>query len=240
MTELKLPPYAEISGGLPAAAVREKLISVTLAACDTYNSRGGDIDPDSFTYENIYTLPIYSVFGNDVSTDAVISLILAVLVDILSLLFAMIFVKQKSILAARTTSQAISMRDDLFEQSIAAALQLGICAKGGSFSGQWNEAEVERLAGFMCCFKAADFASDQGYTLIAPRSALGNYEALTAFLCQFGLAKTLSAAELNILTGEDEAEPCVLLKTKFLLWVGEKSSLTERLSAKEHKEAVTV
>lgn len=219
---LDLPEYAAISANQPAAAVRERLSSEISAACDLLISAGCELNKDDFYFENIYTLPIYSVMKG-MSTDAVVALLLAVLTDLLSLLFAMIFVKQRSILAASDTEKAVTMRDSLFEQNILTAVQLGICAEGGSFSEDWSSREItERLARFVSCFRAEDFAAEQGFSLIAERDSLEGFDALTAFLCQFGLAKTISAKDAEMLTNGCISAPSVLLKTKFLMWVSEK------------------
>lgn len=219
---LDLPEYAAISADQPAAVVRERLSSIITSACGVLIDAGCDINKNDYYFENIYTLPIYSV-TEEMSTDAVVALLLAVLTDVLSLLFAMIFVKQRSILAASDTEKAVTMRDSLFEQNILTAIQLGICAEGGSFSEGWDSREItERLARYVGCFKAEDFAAEQGFSLIAERDSLEGYDALTAFLCQFGLAKTISAKDAEMLTDGNITAPSVLLKTKFLMWVSEK------------------
>ncbi len=219
---LDLPEFSAISAGLPAAAVRERLSSEISAACDLLISVGCELNKNDFYFENIYTLPIYSIM-EEVNTDAVVAMLLAVLTDLLSLLFAMIFVKQRSILAASDTEKAVTMRDSLFEQNILTAVQLGICAEGGSFSDGWSSREItERLARFIGCFRSEDFAAEQGFSLIAERDSLEGFDALTAFLCQFGLAKTIYAKDAEMLTNGGISVPLVLLKTKFLMWVSEK------------------
>lgn len=227
--ELNLPEYAMAAGGLPAAQVRERLISLISAACDTLSAAGAPVNAADYAFESVYTLPVYAV-TKSFSIEAAVSLLLAVLVDVLSLLFAMIYVKEKSILTAKNTRSAADMRSDLFEKNVMTALQLGICAEGGSFSQSWDSsAMADRLAQFVGLFRAADFAADKGFSLIAERSTLGEYEALTAFLCQFGLAGTLSAEETAQLTGGETEEASVLLKTKFLLWVSERFCTPQRI-----------
>ena len=141
----------------------------------------------------------------------------------LSLLFAMIFVRSKSVLAATSTGQAVSSNSALFEQNVVSALRLGMSAEQGGFAMPYDPDEItERLAEFVNCFHAADYASKQGYTLAADKSSLYRYEALVAFLCQFGLAKTVSAADMRLISGDESSSDTVLLKTKFLLWVSEK------------------
>ena len=233
---LELPEYSVISADQPAAAVRERLSSVISTACDLLIGAGCELNKNEFYFENIYTLPIYSV-TEEMSTDAVVAMLLAVLTDVLSLLFAMIFVKQRSILAAADTEKAVTMRDSLFEQNILTAVQLGICADGGSFSEGWNSREItERLARFVSCFKAEDFAAEQGFSLIAERDSLEGFDALTAFLCQFGLAKTISAKDAEMLTDGSITAPSVLLKTKFLMWISEKFCESDIIT--EENEAV--
>lgn len=241
-----LPEYSVLADGKSPAAVREKLLGTISAACDTLNSAGAEVSADNYPVENIYTLPLRSVF-EQFSTDAAVSLALAVLVDWLSLAAAVIYAQKKSVLTAKTTSQAAAYDEKYFEQNIANALQLGIFADGGDYYGKWDEKQLtERLAGYVCRFQAVDFASEQGCTLLAQRESVRDYELLTAFLCQCGYAKLLTAEELNLLSGgamsssrsaEGAADSVqkteqngyyddggVLLKTKFLLWVSEKSA----------------
>lgn len=223
---LDLPEYSVIAaqGEAAPAAVRERLLGTISAACDTLISAGAEAFAGDYPIENIYTLPLKSVF-EEFSTDAVVSLALALLVDLLSLAAAVIWAQKKSVLTAKNTAQAAASDEKYFEQNVAAALQLGIFAEGGEFCGKWDEDQLtERLAGYVCRFSAADFAAEQGCTLLAERSGLREYELLTAFLCQCGYAKLLTAEELNLLSGGSYEEDGVLLKTKFLMWVSEKSS----------------
>lgn len=227
---LDLPDYSEISGTAPAAEVRERLVSVIAKACDDLCSAGGNAAAEDYPFESVYTLPIYAAL-RDFSIEAVVALLLAVLVDLLSLLFAMIYEKERSILSATSTKNAADMRNALFEQNVVTALQLGICAEGGSFAGKWDSSAIaERLARFVGSFRAADFAAQKGFSLVAPRKKLGDFETLVAFLCQFGLAGTLSTEDAQLLSNGELSEPCVLLKTKFLLWVSERFCVPERVA----------
>ena len=226
---LDLPEYesVEAAGETAPAAVRERLLSVISAACDRLNYAGAEVSSGNYPIENIYTLPIKSAF-KEFSVDAVVSLLLALLVDWLSLAAAVIWAQKKSVLTAKNTAQASSSDESYFERNIAAALQLGIFSEGGEFYGEWDEKQLtERLAGYICKFSAADFAAEQGCTLLAERSSLRDYELLTAFLCQCGYAKLLTAQELNLLSGGNYEADGVLLKTKFLLWVSEVGKLGE-------------
>ncbi len=156
-TELDLPAYEEIASGNSPALTRERLSAYVSSACEEVRAAGGAIDADKFYFENIYTLPLMAVISGEFGADAAVSLLLAVLVDLLSLLFAMIFVKQKSILAAADTRSAVNMRDDLFERNIFAAVKLGAVSEGAD--GGWDiDALAGRLADYVGRFRAADFA----------------------------------------------------------------------------------
>lgn len=229
-----LPEYSVLAGDKSPAAVRERILGYISSACDVLNAAGAEVSSDNYPVENIYTLPLRAVF-EDFSTDAAVSLALAMLVDLLSLAAAVIYAQKKSVLTAKTTAQAAASDERYFEQNIANALQLGIYADGGEYYEAWDEKQLtERLAGYVCRFSAADFAAEQGCTLLAPREAVRDYELLTAFLCQCGYAKLLTAEELKLLSGVENGAQTewneefngggVLLKTKFLLWVSEKSA----------------
>ncbi len=234
--QLELPAYTEIAGAASAAEIRESLVRVISAACDVINSVGGAAKQSEYTFESVYTLPVRAVM-NGMSIDAAVSLILAVLVDLLSLMFAMIFVREKSVLSAADTKSAVGMSDDLFEKNLVTALQLSVCGGEEGFSGRWDSGIIaEKLAGFVSQFRAADGAVQRGFSLIAEGEALRGYAALVAFLCQFSLAKTLSGEEAALLTNGEQTAPCVLLKTKFLLWVSERFCTKERLCEQAEEE----
>lgn len=234
-TELSLPAYAEIAGTAPAAVVRERLTGVISRACEQAVVSGVQVNAADYTFENIYTLPVYAVVSGGMGADAAVSLALAVLVDGLSLVFALISARDRSVISAGSTKTAFAMCSDIFERGVATALRLG---DGGSLSGVWDgERLAQRLGEFVALFEAADGAG-QGYSLIAPKSALSGYEALVALLCQFSLAKPLTAKEAELLTDGGRTEQCVLLKTKFLLWVGEKFCGRDKLAAATEESGV--
>ncbi len=216
----QLPGYGELSDGRTPAAVREEMLRVISAACDTLNASGGEVSAENYPVENIYTLPLRSVFV-DFSTVAAVSLALALLTDYLSLAAAVIYVRKKSVLTARDTVQAAGRDDSFFEQNIAGALQLGEFSAGGSYGSADERRLAERLAEYISRFSASDIAVEQGCALIASREAVREHELLTAFLCQCGYAKLLTAEEIGVLGGSADSD-CVLLKTRFLMWANEK------------------
>ena len=219
---LGLPEYSELSAGKAPAAVREQMLGKISSACDTINAAGGDVSVDSFPVENVYTLPLRAVFV-DFRTDAAVSMALALLTDYLSLAAAVSYVQKKSILAARNTAQAAASDEFFFEQNIAGALRLGAFAEGNELREADEKQLSERLAEYVSRFTAADFAAEQGCTLLARREDVKDHELLTAFLCQCGYAKLLTAEEVGTLGGKADSD-CVLLRTKFLMWVSEKTA----------------
>lgn len=219
---LALPDYAELSAGKAPAAVREEMLGVISAACDALNAAGADVSADSYPVENIYTLPLRSVFV-DFSTDAAVSLVLALLTDYLSIAAAVSYVQKKGVLSARDTAQAAASDERFFEQNISGALRLGDFSDGGEYGAADDARLSERLAEYICRFSASDFAVEQGCALLARREDVREHELLTAFLCQCGYAKLLSAEEVALLGGNADGD-CVLLRTKFLMWVSEKTS----------------
>lgn len=219
---LGLPEYSELSAGKAPAAVREQMLGKISSACDTINAAGGDVSVDSFPVENVYTLPLRAVFV-DFRTDAAVSMALALLTDYLSLAAAVSYVQKKSILAARNTAQAAASDEFFFEQNIAGALRLGAFAEGTELRESDEKQLSERLAEYVSRFTAADFAAEQGCTLLARREDVKDHELLTAFLCQCGYAKLLTAEEVGTLGGKADSD-CVLLRTKFLMWVSEKTA----------------
>lgn len=180
------------------------------------------VSADSFPVENVYTLPLRAVFV-DFRTDAAVSMALALLTDYLSLAAAVSYVQKKSILAARNTAQAAASDEFFFEQNIAGALRLGAFAEGTELREADEKQLSERLAEYVSRFTAADFAAEQGCTLLARREDVKDHELLTAFLCQCGYAKLLTAEEVGTLGGKADSD-CVLLRTKFLMWVSEKTA----------------
>ena len=100
-----------------------------------------------------------------------------------------------------------------FEQNIAGALRLGAFAEGNELREADEKQLSERLAEYVSRFTAADFAAEQGCTLLARREDVKDHELLTAFLCQCGYAKLLTAEEVGTLGGKADSD-CVLLRTK--------------------------
>lgn len=179
------------------------------------------LDVADYALEDIYVLPMIRLIESDTRKMALICLIIALLTDGLSLLFAMMFCPDKEILDMKTVEELLDREEPLFEKNIASALQLSLRHEQGEeivVEGVMNDTIRKRLADFLDYFDTSFVALDSGYSLQAPFSELGDYQALIALLCQLDLACILSDEEYQKLFGQVEGGLVVLLKTRFLLW----------------------
>lgn len=174
-----------------------------------------------YALEDIYVLPLIRLIESDTRKMALLCLVIALLTDGLSLLFAMMFCPDKEILELKTVEELLDRDDPLFEKNIASVLQLSLRHEQGEelvMEGEMNDIVRKRLADFLDYFDTSVVALDSGYSLQAPFSELGDYQALIALLCQLDLACILSDEEYQELFGQVEGGLVVLLKTRFLLW----------------------
>lgn len=174
-----------------------------------------------YDLEDIYVLPLIRLMESDTRKMAMLCLVIALLTDGLSLLFAMMFCPDKEILEMKTVEELLDRDDPLFEKNIASALQLSLRHEQGEevvVESTMNDIVRKRLADFLDYFDTSFVALDNGYSLQAPFSELGDYQALIALLCQLDLACILSDEEYQELFGQVEGGLVVLLKTRFLLW----------------------
>ena len=153
---------------------------------------------------------------------ALLCLLIALLTDGLSLVFAWMFCPEKEILELKTVEELLDREDPLFEKNIAAALQLSLRHEQGEkvdvvFMDPPRAGSDEKFLS-LGYFDTSSVALDSGYSLQAPFSELGDYQALIALLCQLDLACILSDEEYQEVFGPVEGGLVVLLKTRFLLW----------------------
>ncbi len=182
---------------------------------------------DDYIMHDIYLLPLVNLVKPTTRSIAIICLTIALLTDIFSLVFAMIFQKQKSILSLKSVNQVIRRDDSLFEKNVISALMVSIKSEfGGSLSETMDiSVLLERLAEFVAKFHSTNVGASQGYSLQAPQSELEHFDAMLAFLSQFGLVKIVSSdyySELSSEVTSSNVPVCegnvVMMKTKFLLW----------------------
>lgn len=186
----------------------------------TATGQGTEYREEDFPLTPVYLIPVEAIVNPDTRGTAIACLSIAVLTDWFSLLFAGIYRKKKSVLAARTTAGAVRADDLLFEKNIIMALSL---------ENSGDEGDVhERLQHFIAAFTPTSVGAEQGYSLMARQSDVSEYGALIAFLMQFGILKILTPEYYYELGGEEAEENILLLKTKLLLWYSEKYSASLR------------
>ncbi len=187
---------------------------------------------EDYILYDIYDMPIINLMNANTRNMAAICLTIAVLVDALSLIFAMIFKKRKNVLVLGTTNQVLRGEDLLFEKNIVASIMLSLKSeKGINLTDDVSMNEIlERLAEFIGKFTCTNVSAEKGFTMYAEQSDLRHYEAMVSFLSQFDLVKivspdyfnelykTVSNGELSVEAGKN----VVLMKTKFLLWCNDK------------------
>ncbi len=163
------------------------------------------------TYEitDLYLLPMKSLTSTDTQLIALFCLLMAALVDALSVLFAL-SIRPRKALWKRHSLTFCKMED--YETMIYASLpQFATPAKS--------------LESFLSYFKPSPQTEHDGYMLQADLNDLRGYNALAAFLCQVNLAKIIPAGY------RDNPTDCLLLKARFVFW-------TNTIIYQEKKEAL--
>lgn len=192
--KLDLPTYTEIeqengSGGLPR--LKTMLDQTLSAAVLTLETAGGKA-PDLVPLPDPYLQPLYAVVQNP-NPSAILCLIIALLVDGLSVLFALMCMGSRSML-------------------LPGGRMFG--RRGLSFSGQvyaalGSENACEKLKNFLALFSPSPNTVAKGWIMQAEEDTLGEYARLMALLYQAKLA------------GKPEDGTTVLLHKRFINWVGE-------------------
>lgn len=218
--------YSEVSSKDPSACKSSLQWEISKGITEinriyTVLEKDTKLDMADYTLEDIYILPILRLMEKDTRNMALLCLLIALLTDGLSLVFAWMFCPEKEILELKTVEELLDREDPLFEKNIAAALQLSLRHEQGEkveIASTMTEEGKSRLADFLGYFDTSSVALDSGYSLQAPFSELGDYQALIALLCQLDLACILSDEEYQEVFGPVEGGLVVLLKTRFLLW----------------------
>lgn len=246
--------FDELSTGLTESpvALRTVLMRELNIAADRFNTAaeisGNETrySSESFTIHDIYVLPIMCLISPTKAPMAFLCLCIAVSVDLLSLIFAMIAAKRKPVLALKSTAQAISSDSLLFEKNVISALVLSLRAEYGEDADISDGSLMLRLSRFISRFSPTSVGTDDGYSLYAAQSELSDYGALLAFLSQFGMAKIISPAYFAELskTAVSDSDAVdgnvVLLKTRFIMWYSELLDREEKPTTSTTPAEVTV
>lgn len=184
---------------------------------------------------DLYILPLKNLVEADTAGMARFCLLMAALIDLLTVLFAVATRDRRPLLLARKT-RTLTQNGTHFAEQVYTSLLLG----GG-------ENATERLGIFLERFEVSESTAKNGYSLCARKSALAGFTQLLSLLCQFNFARVIPAeayrelmrgntrgTEAEPLYGEEESgemvqsgDDMVLLKSSFQLWANEKLSAAE-------------
>ena len=148
------------------------------------------------------------------------ALLFALLIDGLTLLFALVEGKNDGLLLARKNKDIIGKSEEALEEML--MTHLSILVKEAGETGRF-EAIAKTLEDFLSNFKLLE-SEEAPYAMWAPLSQLEMYHAFVALLCQFNLA-TLH---------QEEGEALLYLKTKSVIWMNQKIA---NLRDAEHEQA---
>lgn len=191
---LTLPTFSEVveengSGGLPR--LKTMLDQNLSAAILTLETAGGTA-PDLVPLPDPYLQPVKEIVVNH-SPNALLCLVIAVLVDGLSILFALMAMGGRSMLMPG--SRLFRRRGISFSSQVYAALD--------------SEDACKKLGEFLKLFAPSPATVSKGWVMQAEEETLGDYARLMSLLYQAKLA------------GKPEEGTVVLLHKRFVNWVGE-------------------
>lgn len=179
------------------------------------------LDPD-YVMHNLYVLPIKNLLeSGDSRAMAWFSLSFAVLIDGLTLLFALMEGREKTPLYAKSNKDVTGKSKEAIEELLIATL-----ITGQSHIGQKDSVKeaLRSLKGFLKSFEIISEGIGSGYAMYCRLDKLDDHQVFVAILCQFNLASILQGAEINIKNQNDLVgeEKYVLLRTKFIIWANQK------------------
>ena len=210
-----------------------------------------DLNEESYSLENMYVLPINNLFTNSSALrTAWFCFIFAALIDGLTLLFALISSGNNRVLMAKRNKEISKNNEELTEDLLFSSLILHRVEDTGKSTTQCC---LEHLANFLTPFKVTPVGTEEGFALYCPLNKLKDYQIFLSILCQFNLAKLISAEDLDLLQTaprledfeyyireqnssavidevaaanfENHKAAYVFLKTKFVIWVNQKLAI---------------
>lgn len=187
---------------------------------------------EDYPLDDIYIIPVLRLIQPDTNAIAFSCLLIAVLTDVLSLLFAVMFCPPFKVLKLRQYIKILS-DEKVFEENITSALSLSINMQDGRTmpdSKELKEEQLRRLASFISLFEAVPNKLGKKYMLYTNLDKLKDYQPLIAILCQLKLARIIPAWKYNkyaiAYNGNKNSETgtitesgsIVLLRINFLFW----------------------
>ena len=184
-----------------------------------------DKNDPKYSIYNLYVLPMKNLFEAGSAREmAWFCLVFAMLVDVLSIIFALTNGKKNTILFAKKNRDIVGRSEEHMEE----ILLLAIIADGKEYIGQELITKTrERLVEFLSEFTLIQDEIINGYSMSAPVEKFSDYQIFISTLCQFNLAAIVKPGELimNKETSEMNTKDYILIKTKFILWANEKITM---------------
>ncbi|MGL4736554.1 MAG: hypothetical protein ACRCW2_03760 [Cellulosilyticaceae bacterium] len=227
LEQVKAEVYKEVNGtdaGLPvvlnendAMLLYTKMQSQIKSAAYLLNQIEGldeqvDLTSAEYQMHNLYVLPIKNLIeDSSVKAMAWFCLAFAVLIDGLTLVFAMIEGREKTVLFAKRNKDVVGRSKEAIEELLLTTLMT-------------HHKDSEGLTAFLDQFELLPEGLESGYSMWCPLKDLGQYNSFLAVICQFNFGAILSAREIVRENGvvDDTDEKYVLLKTKFVIWLSQK------------------
>ncbi|MEG2776792.1 MAG: hypothetical protein RR915_06290 [Cellulosilyticaceae bacterium] len=177
---------------------------------------------EDYIMNNLYVLPIKNLLkDNEAKAMSWFCLAFAVLIDGLTLLFALMQGKEKTALFAKNNREIVGRSKEAIEELLLATI-MDNQVRGKE--GDRVENTLLQLEKFLKHFKLMPEGMESGYSMWCPLGDLEEYNAFLAIICQFNLASILSREDLLLLKEEGEVmeEKYVLIRTKFIIWAKQK------------------
>ena len=177
---------------------------------------------EDYIIHNLYVLPVLNLFTlNEEISMSWFCLIFAILIDGLTIIFAIMEGKEKTPLFAKSTKEVVGRSKDSIENLL---MLLLLSSDIDSRDEERVEKILLKLKNFVSSFNLLTEALENGYSMYCPLSSLEEYQGFLATLCQFNLATIISSKELffNDQTPDIQDENFVLIKTKFMIWANDK------------------
>lgn len=177
---------------------------------------------EDYIIHNLYVLPVLNLFTlNEEISMSWFCLIFAILIDGLTIIFAIMEGKEKTPLFAKSTKEVVGRSKDSIENLLMLSL---LSSDIDSRDEERVEKILLKLKNFVSSFNLLTEALENGYSMYCPLSSLEEYQGFLATLCQFNLATIISSKELffNDQTPDIQYENFVLIKTKFMIWANDK------------------
>lgn len=188
----------------------------------SFNTEKISSNDEDYLIHDLYVLPIINLFkSNENISMSWFCLIFAMLIDGLTLIFAIMEGKEKTPLFAKSTKEVIGKSKESMENLLMISL----------LSGDINNRDEKRVENTL--FKLKNFISqftlltetlENGYSMSCPLSKLNEYQVFLSTLCQFNLATIVNSKELFFKNENYELpnEDYVLIKSKFIVWANDK------------------